>query len=161
MLSEEALSVYLNDHLAGSVAAVDMIEQAMDRNKATPLGAFLKQLLDGVRADQATLQRLMEQFGVEKSGVKQATSWAAEKFSRLKFMTTGRTSEGLRNLLELEALLLGVLGKRSLWLSLKAASEADPRLQQADLDTLIKRAEDQISGLEQRRDEAARQGLKE
>jgi flagellar hook-basal body complex protein FliE len=161
MLSQEALNVYLNDHLAGSVAAVDLIEQALDRNKGTELGVFLQQLLDDVRADQGALQRLMEQFDVEKSGVKQATSWAAEKFSRLKFMTTGRTSEGLRNLLELEALLLGVGGKRSLWLSLKAASEADSRLEQADLDALIKRAEDQISGIEQHRDEAARQGLTE
>lgn len=161
MLSQEALSVYLNDHLAGSVAAVEMIEQALDRNKSTQLGAFLQQLLDDVRADQAALQRLMEQFGIEKSGVKQATSWAAEKVSRLKFMTTGRTSEDLRNLLELEALLLGVQGKRSLWMSLKAASVADPGLEQADLDGLIKRAEDQISSIEQHRDEAARQGLTE
>jgi hypothetical protein len=161
MLSQEALNVYLNDHLAGSVAAVEMIDQSLDRNKGSQLGVFLQQLLDDVRADQATLQRLMEQLEIEKSGVKQVTSWAAEKFSRLKFMTTGRTSEGLRNLLELEALLLGVGGKRSLWQSLKAASEADSRLEQADLDALIKRAEDQISGIEQHRDEAARQGLTE
>jgi hypothetical protein len=161
MLSQEALSVYLNDHLAGSVAAVELIEQDLDRNKGTQLGVFLQQLLDDVRADQVTLQRLMEQLGIEKSGVKQVTSWAAEKFSRLKFMATGRTSEGLRNLLELEALLLGVGGKRSLWLSLKAASEADPRLEQADLEALIKRAEDQISRIEHHRDEAARQGLTE
>ena len=50
MLSQEALSVYLNDHLAGSVAAVEMIDQSLDRNKGSQLGVFLQQLLDDVRA---------------------------------------------------------------------------------------------------------------
>ena len=35
MLSKDALNVYLNDHLAGSTAAVELIEQARDHNQGT------------------------------------------------------------------------------------------------------------------------------
>jgi hypothetical protein len=161
VLAQESLNVYLNDHLAGSVAACDLIEQAIDHNRGTPLGEFLEGLLREVRSDQATLQQLMERFEVDRSPVKLASGWAAEKVSRLKFMVTGHTSEGLRNLLELEALLLGVHGKRALWKALKGVSAADPRLAETDLDTLIERADQQISGIERHRAEAAREGLVE
>jgi hypothetical protein len=161
VLAQESLNVYLNDHLAGSVAACDLIEQAIDHNKGTRLGEFFEGLLGEVQSDQTVLQQLMQRFEVDRNPIKQASSWAAEKVSRLKFMVTGRTSEGVRNLIELEALLLGVTGKRALWKALKEVAEADPRLAEADLDTLIERADQQIAGLERHRVEAAREGLVE
>jgi hypothetical protein len=156
MLSTKALGVYLNDHLAGSVAGVSLIEQSRDHNKGTPLGAFLDGLLDEVRADQQALEGLMEQLGIDKSQIKQAGTWLVEKFTRLKFMTSGGTGEGLRNLLELEALRLGVQGKHALWLALEEVADLDPRLAGADVKTLRARAELQIEGIEEHRLEAAR-----
>jgi hypothetical protein len=161
VLAQESLNVYLNDHLAGSVAAVDLIEQSIDHNQGKPLAEFLEGLLREVRSDQTTLQQLMERFGVDRSPVKQASSWVAEKLSRLKFTVTGRTSESLRNLLELEALLLGVHGKRGLWRALKEVADAEPRLAETELDNLIQRADQQISGIERHRAQAAREGLVE
>src|ERR1700716_2931449 len=67
MLSTKALGVYLNDHLAGSVAGVDLLDQSRDHNKGTPLGAFLDALLEEIRADQQALEALMDQLGIEKS----------------------------------------------------------------------------------------------
>jgi hypothetical protein len=161
MLSTKALGVYLNDHLAGSVVGVDLIEQSRDHNKGTPLGAFLDTLLDEVRADQQALEALMGQLGIDKSPVKQASTWVVEKFTRLKFMTSGATGEELRNLLELEALRLGVQGKHALWLALEEVADLDPRLAGPDLKNLRARAELQIEGIEEHRLKAARSAFGE
>lgn len=161
MLSTRALGVYLNDHLAGSVAGVDLIEESRDHNKGTPLGAFLDALLGEVRADQQALEALMEQLGIDKSPVKQASIWVVEKFTRLKFMTSGATGEQLRNLLELEALRLGVQGKHALWLALEEIADLDPRLAGPDLKNLRARAELQIESIEEHRLQAARSAFGE
>jgi hypothetical protein len=161
MLSTKALGVYLNDHLAGSVAAVDLIDQSRDHNKSTPLGAFLDALLDEVRADQQALEELMEQLGIQKNQFKQASTWVVEKFTRLKFMATGATEEELRNLLELEALRLGVEGKHALWLALEEIADLDPRLGGPDLKNLRARAELQVESIEEHRLAAARSAFRE
>jgi hypothetical protein len=156
MLSTDALNVYLNDHLAGSTAAVDLIEQARDHNQGTPLADFLDALLDEVRADREVLEGLMDRLGVDKSTVKQAGTWLMEKVSRLKFMISERSHPELRNLIELEALRLGVQGKQALWLALEQVTDLDERLAGTDFAALADRAEHQVLGIEQRRLQAAR-----
>jgi hypothetical protein len=37
-MSDDALETYLNDHLAGSVSAIQMLERAVDDHAGTPLG---------------------------------------------------------------------------------------------------------------------------
>jgi hypothetical protein len=156
MLSRESLNVYLNDHLAGSTAACDLIEQARDHNQGTPLADFLDALLEEIRADRDVLERLMDDLGVEKSTVKQAGTWLMEKVSRLKFMVSERSHPELRNLIELEALRLGVQGKQSLWLALEQVADLEDRLAATDFAALADRAEHQVLGIEQRRLQAAR-----
>jgi hypothetical protein len=156
MLSKDSLNVYLNDHLAGSTAAVDLIEQARDHNQGTPLADFLDALLDEVRADREVLEGLMDRLGVDKSTVKQAGTWLMEKVSRLKFMISERSHPELRNLIELEALRLGVQGKQALWLALEQVTDLDERLAGTDFAALADRAEHQVLGIEQRRLQAAR-----
>jgi hypothetical protein len=156
MLSKDALNVYLNDHLAGSAAATDLIEQIRDHNQGTPLAEFLQVLLEEVRADRGVLEGLMDQLGVEKSTVKQAGSWLMEKVSRLKFMTTERVAGATRNLIELEALQLGVQGKEGLWLALEQAMDLDPKLADFEFGALADRAEHQVLAIEQQRLQAAR-----
>ena len=156
MLSKDALNVYLNDHLAGSTAAVDLIEQARDHNQGTPLADFLDALLEEVRADREVLERLMDRLDVEMSTVKQAGTWLMEKVSRLKLMVSERSHPELRNLIELEALRLGVQGKQALWLALEQVADLDERLAETDFAALADRAEHQVLGIEQRRLQAAR-----
>ena len=156
MLSTDALNVYLNDHLAGSAAACDLIEQARDHNQGTPLAEFLDALLEEVRADRDVLEGLMDRLGVDKSTVKQAGTWLMEKVGRLKFMISERSHPELRNLIELEALRLGVQGKQALWLALEQVTDLDERLAGTDFAALADRAEHQVLGIEQRRLQAAR-----
>jgi hypothetical protein len=161
MLSKDVLNVYLNDHLAGSVAACDLIEQARDHNQGTPLAQFFEGILKEVNADRDELERLMDQLGIEKSNVKQAGTWLMEKVSRVKFAVSERSSADLRNLLELEALRLGVQGKHALWQGLQQLTDVDPRLQKEKLAVLAGRAEQQIQAIEEQRVQAARAALVE
>jgi hypothetical protein len=159
MLSKDALNVYLNDHLAGSTAACDLIEQIRDHNHGAPLADFLQVMLEEVRADQGVLESLMSQLGIEKSTVKQAGGWLMEKVSRIKFVTTERVAGETRNLIELEALQLGVQGKEALWLALEQVTDLDPILAGFEFGALADRAEHQALAIEQQRFQAARTAL--
>jgi hypothetical protein len=159
MLSKDALNVYLNDHLAGSTAACDLIEQIRDHNQGAPLADFLQVMLEEVRADQGVLESLMGQLGIDKSTVKQAGSWLMEKVSRIKFVTTERVAGETRNLIELEALQLGVQGKEALWLALEQVTDLDPILAGFEFGALADRAEHQALAIEQQRFQAARAAL--
>jgi hypothetical protein len=65
----------------------------------------------------------------------------------------------LRLFEELEALSLGIEGKRSLWVALSAAAKDAPSLQLLDYERLASRAEEQRSRVEAKRLEAARKAL--
>jgi hypothetical protein len=61
----------------------------------------------------------------------------------------------------LEALALGIQGKRALWNALAVASKAEPGLQGVDYDRLAESAENQYRRVEVLRLDAAREALTE
>ncbi len=106
------LTTYLNDHLAASVMAIDMIAFAAARSEGTPLGSFLTQLHSEIEEDQTVVRNLLERLDVSENPVKKATAWVAEKVSRLK-LEASDTSDPLARLQALETLQIGILGVRS------------------------------------------------
>jgi hypothetical protein len=147
-------AAYLNDHLAGSAAALDLLAKMSSQNEGTEFGRVLAALEQEVAEDRDALQQVMAKLGVPTDTVKQAGGWVLEKLTRLRFDVT--TGEELGRLMEAEALSLGIAGKLAGWRALKEASHADLGV---DLDRLIERAQDQRSRLEPFRIEAARQVL--
>jgi hypothetical protein len=152
--NDRLLAIYLNDHLAGSAIARDRCRHARDKNSGTEVGAFLDRLLREIDEDQATLRRVMAAVGVKESPLKVALGHLAERAARLKPNGDVRTYTPLSRLVELEALSLGVEGKRLLWVALGELD--DPRLAAFDFAALVARAQDQRDGLERHRLEAAR-----
>ncbi len=152
-----SLGLYLNDHLAGSVAGLELAQKLAENNKGTALGTFMTDLAGDIEADQKTLQDLMERLEVEKQGAKQVATWLAEKATRLRFTRAVTGSAALSRLLELEMLSMGVHGKRALWRALGAApgDQADLKAPDCDFEALATRAEDQLERLERHRVEAA------
>ena len=71
MADADALETYLNDHLAGSAGAVELVERIRSTNEGTPLDAFLEGLGREIEADRGTLQQVMERLGVPRSTPKQ------------------------------------------------------------------------------------------
>jgi hypothetical protein len=152
----EELTSYLNDHLAGSVGALELLDRLTDTYREKPLEHFFRNLRDDIHADQEQLKELIQKLGAEESAVRKAGAWIVEKLSRAK-IELSESAEGETGLfLALEALVLGITGKRSLWRALQAASKTMPQLARLDYAGLEKRAIEQCERVEARRLETAR-----
>ena len=68
----KALATYLNDHLAGSVAAIKLLDHLIDDHKGNRLEKFFADLREDVHADQEVLQNLMRKLDLEESSVRKA-----------------------------------------------------------------------------------------
>jgi hypothetical protein len=157
-MSNEAFATYVRDHLAGAVAAVNLLETLRDLHAGEPLGQFAAELLVEVEADRAALQELAKQAGASPNALKEAVGWLGEKVSRLKL--GGRASGEFGTFEALEALALGILGKLALWRALAEVAAADARWRGVDFDRLADRAEAQHARVEARRLDAARMVLR-
>jgi hypothetical protein len=151
------LESYLNDHLAGSVGALELIAHWAKLCRDKPLGAFFDGLDAEISADQDTLRDLMRCLGVEESKVRQASAWAAEKLGRARIVIAGDEPGSLGLVLALEGLIMGITGKQLLWRSLDAANL--PKAQGFDFKALQRRAEEQIERTEAERIRAAQQAF--
>jgi hypothetical protein len=156
-INGDLLGTYLNDHLAGSAGALELIGRMAEREAGTPLGEFLAGLEREIQDDQATLQDLLARLGVGEGTVKKAAAWLAEKASRLKLAGSGGAAD-LGRFEELEALALGIQGKLALWGALEAVAHGggDARLAGLDFARLKARARAQHDAVERHRIEAAR-----
>jgi len=157
-MSKEELTIYLNDHLAGSVGALELVDHLIETYKGKPLEQFFKDLQSEIAADQDTLQDLIEKLGKKESVVRKAGAWVAEKLSRAKIRLSD-SKEGQMGLLHaLEGLVLGITGKRGLWIALAAAADTVPQLREVvDYAELEKRAAEQCARVEAKRLEVARE----
>jgi len=159
MAETEPLDVYLNDHLAGSAGAVELIERIRANNEGTALAAHMEGLLLEIEQDRDTLGEVMTQLGVVRSTSKQAAGKVLETLSRLRLNERITGSDDVTRLLELETLSLGIEGKLLLWRSLSEVAETRPELAEFDLATLATRAVSQRAGVEPFRLEAAATAL--
>jgi hypothetical protein len=159
MASNEPLGVYLNDHLAGSAAGIELAGKLRDNHQGTELGEAMAALHRDISEVLVTLEELMRTLEVERHPVKEAAGWMLEKLSRLRLNPALTGSAELTRLLETEALSLGIEGKLAMWLALKEAAAADRRLAGTDYDRLIERARGQRRTLEPHRLAAAVQSF--
>ena len=153
------LSIYLNDHLAGSVAGLELAKRTLDNNRGTEYEAFLERIVTEISEDKVTLETMFDRFGMSKSPVKPGVAWVAEKVGRLKLNGAITGYSPLSRLLEFEALRLGIQGKLCLWHSLREAAPSELNVPAGELDELIRRAEGQIELVEEHRLQAARIAL--
>ena len=154
MEDTKLLRIYLNDHLAGSIAGEELAKRTRSNNAGTPLADYLDGFLVELKEDQLVVEDLLDSIDATKDRVKQLAAWIAEKAGRLKLNGRVTGYSDLSRLLELEGLCLGVEGKLSLWRSLETV-RSHPALVALHLDALIERAETQRAGLEVFRREAA------
>jgi hypothetical protein len=159
MSAERFLGIYLNDHLAGAIAGLELAKRATRNNEGTPLGDFLSRLATDIDEDRRALEGLMSDLGVRRDVIKDAAAWMAEKVGRLKLNGRLVGYSDLSRLVELEALSLGVEGKLAMWRNLSRVRDRYAVLECTDLEELIQRAETQRRELEEARREAAEKAL--
>ena len=157
-MTQEALGTYLNDHLAGSVTAVEVLERAIESSEDSALGPFLSELLEAIEDDQDLLRHLLKRIGVAESPLKKAGAWLAEKVGRAKLRDSGNPA-ALGRLELLEMLATGIHGKLALWRSLEVAAPRHPELGDLDFEGLQRRVKEQHDSVEVHRLAAAREAL--
>ncbi len=159
MSEDRFLGIYLNDHLAGAIAGLELAKRAARNNEGTPLGTFLARLTTDIDEDRRALETLMSDLGVRRDVVKDAAAWMAEKVGRLKLNGRLVGYSDLSRLVELEGLSLGVEGKLAMWRNLSRVRQRYQALEDANIEELIQRAEAQRRELGEARQEAAIRAL--
>ena len=158
-MADEHIATYLNDHLAGSEVALELLEFIKAEQSGMPMEQLIAELRAEITADRQELEVLMVRLNVSQSRTRKATAWIGEKVTELKLHLDDPSGGPLRLLEALEALALGVHGKWGLWQALAAAAQETPALQLTDYKELAKRAEAQRDKIEAARLEAAKASL--
>ena len=143
------LASYLNDHLAGSVGALELLGHWAKLHEGKPLGYFFMDIEAEIRADQEKLREAMRSIRIEESNVRKAGAWLAEKAGRARFMIAGGEPGSLGLVLTFEGLIMGITGKKLMWRSLAAAKL--PELKSYDFEEPQRRAEQQVERIEAER----------
>jgi hypothetical protein len=152
--SDVLLAIYLNDHLAGSTVGRELSRRSVGSNRGTPYEPFLTRLAQEIAEDRRSLLVIMDALGVRVDRLKSAAAWGGEKLGRVKLNGQLRGYSPLSRIVELEGLLLGVSGKRGLWVTLAGLARDRPVLIADELVGLRQRAESQLEGLETHRIQA-------
>jgi len=140
---DRLLAIYLNDHLAGATLGLELARRLRRSNEGDPeFGPELAAICAEIEVDRETLRTAMDRLGVAQGRLKPAVAWLAERLGRLKPNGRLRSYSPLSRLAELEMLLVGIAGKRRLWLALDRAQR--DRLGSLDLPALAERASEQL-----------------
>jgi hypothetical protein len=153
------LGTYLQDHYAGGIGALELIDHLAKAHADDELGNFFRGLHADIDADHTQLHNLMTALHFEESSVRNAGAWMAEKFGRVKLGFTGGDEESLRLLQALDTIHIGITGKRLLWRALQAARDSSTVLRQTDFARLEQRAIEQAERVDNKRLAVARKAL--
>ena len=152
--SRRWLGIYLNDHLAGATARVELARRVAGCHQDPEHRKRLAGLAADIAADRQALLQLMRGAGVPVRGHKVLAGWAAEKATRLKPGANFLTRSPLSVLIELETLYLGIQDKAAAWRALLGAAADDGLLDRQRLRVLLDRAGGQLAVVEELRIQA-------
>jgi hypothetical protein len=145
---QRMLGIYLNDHLAGATAGVELTRRMAQEHRDTPYADDLENLAKEITQDRLALVRILRDLDVPVQRYKLCGAWVSEKAARMKPNGRLLRRSGLSVVVELEALRLGVQGKALLWRALLATAAHDLRLDAGRLQELLERVDQQIRTLD-------------
>ncbi|SEF87514.1 hypothetical protein SAMN02982929_00902 [Saccharopolyspora kobensis] len=146
--SQRMLEIYLNDHLAAATGGVALARRATRNNRDAAITPRLAAVAREIEQDRRSLLAIMRKLDVQVARYKVAMGWAGEKAGRLKLNGGLVNRTPLSDLIELEALVLGVQGKAAGWRTLLTIAEREPRVNTDMLRNLLTRAQQQFDELE-------------
>jgi hypothetical protein len=153
------LGKYVNDHLAGSIAAVELLNHLISSNVGTERSRFFVELRKEIVQEQVALRDLLVQLGFKEKMIRKGAAWLSEKFIRVKLSLEDPRGDKLAQLEKLEALALGIDGKWALWRGLSTVADRVPAVEVMNLSKLEERAAEQRGRVEAVRLDAAREAL--
>jgi hypothetical protein len=155
-VANEHLGTYLNNHLAGAMAALELMQHLEEQQADTSVSSFLAELRNEVTEEGQALEALLDRLQIDQSRTRKALAWLTEKGAQLKLQLDDAASGELHLFEGLEALVIGLEGKRALWEALAVVAEDEPALQGPDYTQLIQRSKAQHRRAEAVRRDAAR-----
>jgi hypothetical protein len=153
------LEIYLRDQLALGMAWRELAARAARNNRRTPAGLALVEVRQDIAEDVETFEGIMRALGVAPSTSKNLLALLGERAARLKLNGRVVRYSPLSRFEELDALIIGIGGKLTLWKTLRDGAGLGPRLPGVNFETLINRARAQRSMLKPHHLQAAREAL--
>ncbi|KPH99994.1 hypothetical protein OV450_0842 [Actinobacteria bacterium OV450] len=142
------LGIYLNDHLTGAGSGISLLKRLARAHRDSDAGPRLALLIEEVTEDRDSLREIMTSLDVPVNHVRGLLGVAAAQAGRLKGNGRILTRSPLSDVLELEAIRMGVEGKKELWRTLHTLAHTEPRLDAEAMARLLARAERQAGALE-------------
>ena len=158
-MADHHLATYLNDHLAGAVAAIELLQHLESAHVGTPTARRIATLRTEIESDRGVLTSLMGRLQITESRPRKAAAWLTERLAALKLRLDDSGDGAFRLFESLEAVSLGIEGKSGLWRTLATLAPNVPAIGGPDYDMLILQAADQRQRAEAMRLEAARAAL--
>lgn len=158
-MSKKSLTTYLNDHLAGSVVALELLDHLIERHADAPWAGRLADLRGEIEDDQTSLRDLLPRLGATESATKKTLGWVSEKLGVARRTLSPGYETELATLEELETVAVGIQGKLALWRALAVVAPSQPALERLDFARLEQRARTQHERVDALRLDAARAAL--
>ncbi|MEV8615736.1 hypothetical protein AB0383_48940 [Amycolatopsis sp. NPDC051373] len=144
----EFLRIYLRDQFALGITWRELARRARGSNRGTELGDALTEVAQAIAEDVRTVELIMRALDVRPNRAKAAAAFAGERLGRLKRNGRLWSYSPLSRFLELEALAMGIEGKKILWTTLGDLAGLRARVPSIDFDDLMARADHQRDKLE-------------
>lgn len=153
------LEIYMRDQLALGIAWRELAGRAARSNQETPVGVALEEVHRGIAQDVETFEGIMRALGFAGSAPKNMLAVLGERAARFKLNGRIVGYSSLSRFEELDALIIGIEGKVTLWTTLRDGANLERRFPGIDFGALIERARAQRAKLEPHHREAARDTL--
>jgi hypothetical protein len=149
------LGIYCNDHLAASTGGIELVSRMVGAHEGTRFEGPLRDLLDQLKDERSALVSMMAALDIPVRQYKQLATWVGEKLARLKLNGHLLSRSPMSSVIEFEFISTAVLGKRAGFETLRELADVDSRLDAAELDRLIRQADQQHEWLTEARREIA------
>jgi hypothetical protein len=144
----QALIAYLRDHLTGSDVALRVVHRLGAKHQGTEDGTLFRRLYKAFEEDRAVVRTLLTQLGASGRSIKRAAGYAS---GTVLSVTAGGEPGDLSLLRTLEALAIGVQGKRCMWRALQNLRTVPSTVQGMNFVELEAKAVHQWEAIEERR----------
>lgn len=151
----EHLATYLNDHLAGAAAGLELIGHLIDHTNSDETRERLIAVRDGILEERRTLRSLMQDLTIGESSARRLAGWLSEKMTEIKLAVDDQGDGEFHEFEALELLSLGIAGKSCLWTALAAVADELPAIRKIDPAVLAQRSDEQRAVIQELRVEAA------
>ena len=143
----QALIAYLRDHLSGADMAIRVVHRLASTHEGTEDGTLFRRLSQELEEDRAVVRTLLTQLGASGRSIKRAAGFAS---GTVLSVTAGGEPGDLSLFRTLEAIAIGIQGKRCLWRALQKL-RTRPTVHRMNFVELEARAVRQWEAVEERR----------